>query len=246
MIKVMIVDDHKVLTESLRFLLDKSNEIRVVGVAHQVGDALGLYQEVKPDVVLMDIHFYDSKSSMSYDNGIDGVKIIKQYDPGAKVLILTSETSGKYMENAIHLIDGFIIKDCGIEELINSIKCCYNGLKVFDPDVLSKAVAPAKEEMAANARDTKISTDYTGNDDSRINNSLNPGATNRKSADLSEKEIRVISLMAEGKTCKEIAALLDSTEGYVRNILISIYDKLGIEHKSTALVAFAARAGILD
>ena len=64
--------------------------------------------------------------------------------------------------------------------------------------------------------------------------------------DLSDKEMRVINLVAEGKTCKEIAAEFNLAEGYIRNMLIGIYNKLGIEsHKSPALVAFAAKMGWL-
>ena len=71
------------------------------------------------------------------------------------------------------------------------------------------------------------------------------GAKSRE-FELSDKELRIINLVAGGKTCKEIAAEFELTEGYIRNMLINIYDKLGIEsHKSTALVAFAAKMGLL-
>jgi DNA-binding NarL/FixJ family response regulator len=220
---VLIVDDHTVLTESLKYLLDKSNEIQVVGVSPKAEDALGMYQELKPDLVLMDIHFYDEKRQNLLMNGIDGLKQIKEYDQDAKVLILTSETSGKYLEKAMPLTDGYIIKDCSIEELIEAIKCCYNGLKIFDPLTITRV-------MAGETKNTELK-----------------GIRGKSSEfDLSDKELRIINLVAEGKTCKEIAVEFNLAEGYIRNILISIYDKLGIEsHKSTALVAFAARTGLL-
>lgn len=223
MVKVMIVDDHKVLTESLKFLLDKSNEIQVVGVCFRSEDSLQMYKELRPNVVLMDIHFYDEKRQDFLMNGIEALKLIKEEDNSSKVLILTSETSSKYLEQAIQVTDGYIIKDCSIEELIEAIKCCNKGLKIFDPYTVTKVMNP----------DTKAngSKDYKGT---------------KQGYNLSEKENRIIKLIAEGKTCKEIAVKLDSTEGYVRNMLICIYDKLGIEsRKSTALVAFAAKAGML-
>jgi DNA-binding NarL/FixJ family response regulator len=223
LIKVLIVDDHKVLTESLKYLLDKSNEIQVVGVSPKAEDALGMYQELKPDLVLMDIHFYDEKRQNLLMNGIEGLKQIKEYDQAARVLILTSETSGKYLEKAMPLTDGYIIKDCSIEELIEAIKCCNKGLKIFDPLTISRV-------MAGEAKN---------------NDSQGAGDKSRE-LDLSDRELRIINLVAEGKTCKEIAVEFDLAEGYIRNTLISIYDKLGIEsHKSTALVAFAAKAGLL-
>lgn len=223
MIKVMIVDDHKVLTESLRYLLDKSNEIQVVGVSPKSEDALGMYQELRPDVVLMDIHFYDEKRQNLLMDGIEGLKQLKDYDPSAKVLILTSETSGKYLEKAMPLTDGYIIKDCSIEELIEAIKCCYRGLKIFDPLTITKI-------MAGEAK----------------NNDMQKARKKTDGLDLSDKELQIINLVAEGKTCKEIAMVFGLTEGYIRNMLINIYGKLGIEsHKSTALVAYAAKAGLL-
>jgi DNA-binding NarL/FixJ family response regulator len=94
-------------------------------------------------------------------------------------------------------------------------------LKIFDPFIVTKVMNPDKS--------------YT-----------NPINDKKLQFSLSDKEIRIINLIAEGKTCKEIAVEFGSTEGYIRNILINIYDKLGIEsHKSTALVAFAAKEGIL-
>jgi len=223
LIKVLIVDDHKVLTESLQFLLDKSNEIQVIGVSPKAEDALGMYQELKPDVVLMDIHFYDEKKQNLLMNGIEGLKRIKEYDQAARILVLTSEISGKYLEKAMPLIDGYIIKDCSIEELIEAIKCCCRGLKIFDPHTITRI-------MAGEAKNSE------------------PHGSGAKSREfeLSDKELRIINLVAGGKTCKEIAAEFELTEGYIRNMLINIYDKLGIEsHKSTALVAFAAKMGLL-
>lgn len=216
MIKVLIVDDHKVLTDSLRYLLDKSNEIQVVGVSPKSEDALGMYRELKPDVVLMDIHFYDEKRENQLMSGVEGLKRIKGHDPDAKVLILTSETSSRYLEKAMPLADGYIIKDCSIEELIEAIKCCTKGLKIFDPLTIG-----------------------------RVMESHGPGEKPREFG-LLDREVKIINLVAEGKTCKEIAAEFDLAEGYIRNMLIGIYDKLGIaSHKSTALVAFAAKMGLL-
>jgi two-component system response regulator DesR len=222
LIKVLIVDDHKVLTDSLKFLLDKSNEIEVVGISPKPDDSLSVYQELKPDVVLMDIHFNDEKRQNQLMNGIEALKRIKEYDRNAKVLILTSETSNKYLEKAMPLTDGYLIKDCSIERLIEAIKCCYGGLKIFDPLINGVVAGEAKsnETQAAGVKSGKF--------------------------ELAERELTIINLVAEGKTCKEIAAELDLTEGYIRNTLIGIYDKLGIEsHKSTALVAFAAKRGLL-
>jgi DNA-binding NarL/FixJ family response regulator len=221
LIKVMIVDDHKILTDSLKFLLDKSDEIQVVGTCCKSEDSLQMYKELNPDVILMDIHFYDEKRRNFLMSGIEALKLIKEYDSNAKVLILTSETSKAYMEQAVQFTDGYIIKDCSIEELIDAIKCCNRGLKIFDPFIVTKVMNPDKS--------------YT-----------NPINDKKLQFSLSDKEIRIINLIAEGKTCKEIAVEFGSTEGYIRNILINIYDKLGIEsHKSTALVAFAAKEGIL-
>lgn len=223
MIRVMIVDDHKVLTGSLQYLLEKSNEIQVVGVSPRSEDAVSMYQELKPDLVLMDIHFYDEKRQNLFMNGVESLKQIKACDQTAKVLILTSETSSKYLEKAMPLTDGYIIKDCGIEELIEAIKCCYRGLKIFDPLTITKVMSGETKNSVSQGADEKS-----------------------RELNLSDKELRIINLMAEGKTCKEIGVEFNLTEGYIRNVLINIYDKLGIEsHKSTALVAFAAKAGLL-
>ena len=120
------------------------------------------------------------------------------------------------------LTDGYIIKDCSIEELIEAIKCCYRGLKIFDPLTISRMM-PGENK-----------------------NNDKPSLREKPEIELSDKEIKIIHLIADGKTCKEIAVDFDLTEGYIRNMLINIYDKLGIDsHKSTALVAYAAKNGLL-
>lgn len=219
----MILDDHKILTQSLKFLLDNSKEISVVGVSNKIEDAVSLYMELEPDVVLMDIHFNDDNYSDKQAEGIQGLMSIKKYNNNAKVMLLTSDTSGKYLEKVMHLADGYIIKERGIEELIEAIKCCHNGMKVFDSSVASKA------------------TGYT------TENSSTPVDEEKKNVfNLSEKELSIIKLLAEGKTNKEISAVLKTSEGYIRNILTGTYEKLSLtSHKSTTLVAFAAKNGLL-
>lgn len=147
MIRIMLADDHKILTESMKLLLEKTAEVLVANISHTAEDAIKAYSDVKPDVVLMDIHFFDEKNRTSLMNGIECTNRLKALNPEVKVLILTSEVSSDFLSQIIAVADGYVVKDASIDELINAIKCCHNGMKIFDSTALSRVLTPQREKL---------------------------------------------------------------------------------------------------
>ncbi len=128
--RILIADDHALLSESLRMMLEKDNETEVVGVAYNGQQAVNLCNEQKPDVVLMDIR-------MPVMDGITAAKQIKNNCPETKVIMLTSLEDDKYIVDCFNSgSDGYLLKDTPPDKLSVLIRCVYWGYMVSSPLVM--------------------------------------------------------------------------------------------------------------
>ena len=129
-IRILIADDHVLISESLRMLLEMDNETEVSGVAYDGLQAVTLCCEQEPDVVLMDIR-------MPGMDGITATKQIKDSCPKTKVIILTSMEDNKYItESFASGADGYLLKDTPPDKLALLIRCVYWGYVVVSPGIL--------------------------------------------------------------------------------------------------------------
>lgn len=129
MIKVILVDDQLLLRESLSYLLENDDEIKVVGMGENGNDAIKLCETLKPDVVLMDIE-------MPEMDGVSATKVIKNNFCDIKVIILTTfENPDNIMEAFVNNADGYVVKNISHKDLSRSIKCVNNGLTVMHESV---------------------------------------------------------------------------------------------------------------
>lgn len=129
MIKVILVDDQVLLRESIGFIIDSDNDIKVVGMGGNGKEAIRLCKEQSPDIVLMDIEMPDL-------DGLNATKIIKEKYKNIKVIILTTfENPENIMESFAANADGYIVKDINHNDLILTIKCVYTGLTVIHESV---------------------------------------------------------------------------------------------------------------
>lgn len=129
MISVLLVDDQVLLRESIGYILDSEDEIKIVGQAGNGNEAIEKCKELMPDIILMDIE-------MPQMNGVQAAKIIKEEFPKTKVIILTTfENSDNIMESFVVNVDGYIVKNINHEDLILTIKCVYSGLTVIHESV---------------------------------------------------------------------------------------------------------------
>jgi DNA-binding NarL/FixJ family response regulator len=132
MIKLMLVDDHAVLRDGLKNILDMETDITVVGEAVNGNEAILKVKEYQPDIILMDINIPGK-------NGIEATRIIKEVNPSVKILMLTMYDHDEYFMSAIREgADGYLLKDAPSEHVIDAIRSVAKGQSVIHPSMTKK------------------------------------------------------------------------------------------------------------
>jgi len=133
-LKVLIVDDDRLVSTSLKTILEGDAEIQVAGLGNSGKQAIDLYFETSPDVLLMDIR-------MEGMTGVEAAELILARDPSAKILFLTTFSDDEYIVKALKLgVKGYILKQ-NFESIVQSIKTIYMGQRVFGDDIITKIPA---------------------------------------------------------------------------------------------------------
>jgi len=131
-IKIILVDDHVVLREGMRNLLEREKDLEIIGEAGDGEEAVRLVSQLKPDVVLMDI-------VMPKLNGIEATKQIKQVSPTTNVLILTAYSDTHYILGLLEAgACGYLLKSARTSEIAGAIRAVRSGESVLDPVVTRK------------------------------------------------------------------------------------------------------------
>ena len=189
-------------------MLGSYSAVQVVGEAESVAMAVSSCQELKPDLVLMDIRLPDG-------NGIDACRQILSLRPLTRVLVLSSMVTDSLAAGA----HGYLLKDIDGQGLVSAILDVAAGKSILDPAVTRRVMQLMK----------------TGQ---------NLAAGRERFESLSPQEQRVLALVAEGLTNKEIAAELKLSEKTVKNYLSNLFDKLQISRRSQAAAFYTQiRAG---
>lgn len=216
MIRVIIVDDDRDAALALKRNIDGNDVIQVVGIFNNGREAVEGFISLHPDLILMDIR-------MPVMDGLEAGKRIKQADPLVKVLILTLFSEKEEIVRAINInCDGYVNKGHKSEELITIIKNTCQGMNTFENGVQA------------------ILHDYVMDRDG-IEECIE--ADKKILEQLSKRELDIITLITEGRTNSEIAATLFLSEGYVRNQLVVIREKLGLRN-SKELAVWGAKMGL--
>jgi len=128
-ILVLIVDDHKILREGLKSLLNQNSDIQAIGEAENGKDAIALCKNLKPNIVLMDL-------DMPILNGIEATKIIKKDFPQSRVIILSMFPDHEYVKSALNAgAKGFLVKDTAADDLIQAVRVVNDGKVFFSPSI---------------------------------------------------------------------------------------------------------------
>lgn len=206
-IKIMIVDDQRLMREGLKTILELEEDLNVVKLAENGKDALDKIADVEPDVILMDIR-------MPIMDGVECTKIIKQKYPSVKVLILTTFDDDEFIIDAlINGAVGYILKDLSSEKLVEAIRDAYNGNSIMQPEVASKVIA----HIAGRTKESVQS-----NTSNEISTKL----------DLTDREKEILKLVGKGMSNKEISKTLYISEGTVKNYISNLYSKLEVDDRS--------------
>ena len=216
-IRVAIADDHLIVREGLRLILETDPEIELVGDAPDGASAVRLVGEVQPDVVLMDLRM----------PGLDGLQAIEQIHaqwPQIALVILTTYNEDGLMLRGLRAgACGYLLKDTSRETLLDAIRTATRGETLLQPEVLSRLLA-----QTSSGRQTS-----------------GPPGNVAGSVTLTEREQDVLRGIARGERSKEIAAHLGITERTVKTYLSSIYTKLEVDSRAAA-VAKALASGLLS
>ena len=132
--RIVIAEDHTILREGLRAILSSNSEFEIVGEAEDGREAIRCVENIKPDLVLMDL-------SMPRTNGLEAIKEIKKQNPEIKVMALTVHKTEEYILEALKGgADGYVLKDATQAELVLAIKNVLMGKRYLSPDISEKVI----------------------------------------------------------------------------------------------------------
>jgi DNA-binding NarL/FixJ family response regulator len=212
-VRVLVVDDQALFREALATLLGARPEVEVVGEAGNGHQALERAAALQPDVVLMDLH-------MPVLDGIAATRRLKVEQPGVRVLALTTFDDDEDVFAALRAgALGYLLKDVSSDRLVEAVLSAARGESVLQPSVAAKVVARfAQLDDAPRPRPQPLVVP------------------------LSDRELDVLRLLADGRSNREIAAALFLAEGTVKNHVTNVLGKLGARDRTQA----ALRARALD
>jgi DNA-binding NarL/FixJ family response regulator len=205
-IRIMLAENHVVVREGTRQLLDNEDDMEVIGEAGDGEEAVELAHQLRPDVIIMDV-------SMPKFSGIEATRQIKERDPSTIILILTGYDYDEYIFNLLENgAAGYLLKDVSGDELIQAVRKVYAGEQALHPVVVRKLINRFKSH-----------TPY----DSSQAHLLNI---------LSEREMEVLKAAAKGLGNKEIGQILFISIRTVQAHMRSIFNKLGVSSRSEAII----------
>ena len=204
-IRVLIADDHPVVRDGLRGMLAGEPDLEVVGEAGDGIEVLANVDNLRPDVILMDLR-------MPGMGGVDAIRALTERRSPARVLVLTTYDSDRDVVPALGAgATGYLLKDAPRAELVRAIRAAARGEVVLAPSVATRLVT----QLRSPAQET-----------------------------LSERELEVLTLIAQGETNRGAAARLFVSEATIKTHLLHIYAKLDVGDRAAA-VAVAYERGLL-
>src|SRR4029450_10415180 len=201
-LRVLLVDDHEVVRDGVKVLLQATEDIIVTAEASSVREAVGEAARARPDVVVMDVRLADG-------SGIEATREIRARHPKTAVIMLTSFADDEALFASIMAgASGYVLKQGKGGELVRAIRTVGKGESLLDPAVTS-AVLDRLRKGKHLLKDEKL-------------------------ARLSPQEERILSLVADGKTNREIGEELHLAEKTVKNYVSSILSKLEVARRAEA------------
>ena len=222
-IRVLIVDDDELIVMSLEMIVGSNPGFEVIGKGYGGKEAIKLYDELKPDILMMDIRMPDL-------NGTEAAgKILEKY-PDAKILFLTTFSDEEYIVKALSLgIKGYLLKQ-DYKSVPQSLQSVMSGQIVFGGDVVEKLPTIM----------SKAATNETSSKDQPSDGSKSVLSEDKvnflKERDINDKEYELIQLVAKGYTNKEISETIFLSEGTVKNYISNILDKLELRDRTALAI----------
>lgn len=215
MIEVLIADDHAIVRRGLRTLIAGEADMDVAGEAMDGFEVVSRARDLNPDVILLDL-------VMPGQSGLEAISQIKSDNPDARVLVLTSFGDNERVFSAIRAgASGYLLKDASPEQLLQAIHDVYNGESHLHPTIALKMLR-------------------------ELDNPVTVAANRPLTEDpLTDREVEVLRLVAQGLSNQEIAKTLTISERTVGNHIGSILRKLHLANRTQAAL-YALRRGLVD
>jgi len=227
-LRVMIVDDQRLLCEGFRELIELEPDLEVVGMAGDGEEALAMVERLSamrtaPDVVLMDVR-------MPRLDGIAATRAFQERWPEIHVVILTTFDDRELIQAGLQAgAQGYVLKDITAEQLATTIRVVAQGQVLLHPEVAHKVLASLSSAQSSPAVTSAATPAFVGGSE------LSP---------LTEREREILALLARGASNREISETLYIASGTVKNHLSNILGKLGVRDRTQAALK-ARELGLL-
>jgi len=219
-VTVVVADDQELFRRGMHTVLATEAGFEVIGEAGSGDEAVARVAELAPDVVLMDVR-------MPGMSGIEAARRIRQDTPSTRVVMLTSSDEEDDLYGAIRAgANGYLLKDASLDDVSRAVQAVARGESLISPSMASKLLTEFNTATAASTPD-------------------DTGSVDPESPRLSERELQVLRLVAQGRTNREAAAALNLAENTVKNHVANILEKLHL-HSRLAAVVYAMRASLLE
>ncbi|WP_026464825.1 response regulator transcription factor [Adhaeribacter aquaticus] len=216
MIRVILVDDHRLIRKGLRSLLEEELTVQVVGEAESGSQLIDLLQTVETDVVIMDI-------KMPHMDGFDATRFLTKNFQSVKVLALSMFESENYINKMLEVgAQGYILKNITREELVHAVQMIANGKNYISAEITINLLK--KNNSTASTENQNESTEFV---------------------ELSKRELEVLKLITDGLTNAEIAEKLFTSKRTIDSHRQRIIEKTQAKN-TAALVKYALSNGIIN
>lgn len=210
-ISIVLVDDHSIVRDGIKYLLEEDENLAVIGEGSNGFEAIELVSNLKPDLLIIDVR-------MPEMNGIEAVKKINNTTTCTKSIVLSMHDSEEYILESIDAnAMGYLLKDASKAEVLKAIHTVHNGEKYFSGDI---------SNIIVNNLLKKSSTKTTPSNET-------PTPSEEKSANtynLTKKEIEILQLVLLGKTNKEISETLNKSKRTIETHRFNLMKKMDVKN----------------
>ena len=201
-IRVFLLDDHEIVRQGLRALLESDRDIEVVGESGLASEATARIPALRVDVAVLDARLPDG-------SGIEVCRLVRAVDPAIRALILTSYDDDEALFASIMAgASGYILKEVNAQDLLGAVRHVAAGHSLIDPLLVERVLDRVR----------------------------NGPETAPELANLTEQELRLLELIAEGMTNRQIGERMFLAEKTVKNYVSTLLGKLGLERRTQAAV----------
>ena len=239
MIRILLADDHPIVREGLRALLETQSDFEIIAEAANGDATLHLTSELQPDIILLDLE-------MPIMDGVEAIRTLRetlrQRSHTVHIIVFTAFDNDERIIDALQAgANGYLLKDAPREEIFNAIRVTMQGGSLLQPVVASKLLRHMGQHSMSHASTARM---VSPRDVPQPSSPQRPMYRVPPIETLTERELEVLDLLAQGMPNKEIAAQLTISERTAKFHVSSIMNKLGATNRTEA-VSLAAQKGLI-